>query len=210
MEFDKEKYKIYTWKNWMMLHSILNPGIAFNELVFGQRCPRIILEDKTIHKPRFERTFFPCPHCNTLHDARTWSIKNGTAFRNWFGLYCKTCGNIIPCLINALSFLILTITFPIWGWFRNRLRAKWLEKQPKRYANIDIEFTPNPFGQKTWIKNGLSFGAIMFVILSVGFPILTGQEITSKTLLSGLLIWTVGGLVFGYIMKLFINRKPQL
>ena len=37
MEFDKNKYKIYTWKNWMYLHYILNPGLAFNELILGMR-----------------------------------------------------------------------------------------------------------------------------------------------------------------------------
>ena len=47
MEFDKEKYKVYTWKNWMMLHWILNPGLAINELILGQRVPKVSLEDKT-------------------------------------------------------------------------------------------------------------------------------------------------------------------
>ena len=118
MEFNKEKYKIYSWKNWMMLHWILNPGLAINELILGQRIPKISLEDKTIDKPRIERSLVPCPHCDTLHDTRTWSIQNGTAFNNWFGLYCKNCGNIIPCLTNVFSFLILALTFPFWGWFR--------------------------------------------------------------------------------------------
>ena len=43
MEFNKEKYKIYTWKNWMVLHWILNPGLAINELILGQRVPKISL-----------------------------------------------------------------------------------------------------------------------------------------------------------------------
>ena len=61
MEFNKEKYKIYTWKNWMVLHWILNPGLAINELILGQRIPKISLEDKISNKPRIERTFIPCP-----------------------------------------------------------------------------------------------------------------------------------------------------
>ena len=48
MEFDKEKYKVYTWKNWMMLHWILNPGLAINELILGQRVPKVSLEDEMI------------------------------------------------------------------------------------------------------------------------------------------------------------------
>ncbi len=206
MEFNKEKYKIYFWKNWMMLHWILNPGLAINELILGQRIPKISLEDKVIDKPRMDRSLVPCPHCDTLHDVRTWSIQNGTAFKNWFGLYCKNCGNIIPCLTNVFSFLILALTFPFWGWFRKSLKAKWLEKQPKRYEHIEIKHHSNQFDKKGWIKTGLSWGAFMFVIMSIGFPFIDGQEITWKSLLLGLVIWTIGGLAFGYIMKLFINK----
>ena len=50
MTFDSNKYKIYTWKNWMVLHYILNPGIAFNEIFFGMRVPKVSLVDKTQKK----------------------------------------------------------------------------------------------------------------------------------------------------------------
>jgi hypothetical protein len=39
MKFNEEKYKVYTWKNWMMLHWIINQGLAINELILGQRTP---------------------------------------------------------------------------------------------------------------------------------------------------------------------------
>ncbi|MCC5944511.1 MAG: hypothetical protein JJT94_06215 [Bernardetiaceae bacterium] len=206
MEFNKEKYKVYTWKNWMMLHWILNPGLAVNELILGQRVPKIILEDKITGRPRIERTLVPCPHCETLHNGGTWSVGNGTAFKNWFGLYCTNCGNTIPCLTNGLSFLILAITFPIWGWFRKMLREKWLEKQPKRYKNIDIKPVPNLLDNKNCIKTGLVWGAFMFLIMSIGFPYFDGQEITWKTVLFGIVIWTISGLGFAYTMKLFMNK----
>ena len=48
----------------------------------------------------------------------------------------------------------------------------------------------------------------MFLIMSIGFPYFDGQEITLKTLLLGLVIWTIGGLGFGYTMKL-INGKNK-
>ena len=207
MKFNKEKYKVYTWKNWMMLHWILNPGLAINELILGQRIPKISLEDKTSIKPRFERTFVPCPHCEKLHDGRTWAKQNGTAFKNWFGLYCPNCGKVIPCLTNGFSFIILVITFPIWGWFKKNLKSKWLENQPKRYENIDIEIKPNPFNKQRWIKMGLTWGAFMFLFMTFLFPFFMGQNITLKSKLFGLIIWTIGGLVFGYIMKLIMNKK---
>ena len=39
-----------------------------------------------------------------------------------------------------------------------------------------------------------------------GFPYFYGQEITWKTLLLELVIWTIGELGFGYTMKLFMNK----
>ena len=206
MEFNKEKYKIYTWKNWMIIHWILNPGLAINELILGQRIPKISLEDKTSDKPRVERTFVPCPHCEKLHDGRTWASQNGTAFKNWFGLYCSNCGKIIPCIMNGFSFIILALTFPIWGWFKKSLKENWLKNQPERYENINIEITPNPFDKKSWIKTGLTWGTFMFLIMTFGFPYFDGQEITLKSILIGLIIWTVAGLAFGYTMKIFMNK----
>lgn len=208
MEFDREKYNVYTWKNWMILHWILNPGLVINELIVGQRVPKVSLEEKS-NKPRVERSRIPCPHCNTLHDGRTWSTHNGTAFKNWFGLYCPTCGNIIPCLINVFSFIILALTYPIWGWFKNSLKAQWLKKQPKRFENRNLERIPNPFDKKTWPITGLTFGAIMFVVMSLVYPYLTGVEITWETLLSGAIIWAIGGLTFGYVMKIYMGKSFQ-
>lgn len=207
MKFNEEKYKVYTWKNWMMLHWIINPGLAINELILGQRTPKIYLEDITTDKPSFERSFVPCPHCETIHDARVWSSKNGTAFQNWFGLYCPSCGNTIPCLTNVLSFAILAITFPIWGWFRKSLKAKWLEKQPERYQHIILEYGQESLDNKFWLKQGLKWGAIMFLIMSIGFPYLIGNEITWRGLGVGIIIWIIAGLLAGYALKLISTGK---
>ena len=72
--------------------------------------------------------------------------------KNWFGLYCKSCGNTILCLTNGLSFLIIAITFPIWVGLEKSKKEKWLEKQPKRYENIDIKHIPNPFDKRVGLK----------------------------------------------------------
>ena len=206
MKVDKERYKVYTWENWMLLHWILNPGLVFNELILGQRIPKISLIDKTINKPLNERSLVPCPHCETLHDGRTWSSINGTAFKNWFGLYCKNCGNIIPCLINVFSFILLVVTFPIWGWFRKYLKAKWLAKQPKRFENIKLNYIVNPINTKILLKFGLGWAAFMFLIMSIGYPYLLGQEITKKMILFGIIIWPICGLLAAYFLKILLNK----
>ena len=82
MEFDKDEYKVYTWENGMVLHWILNPGLAINELILGQRVPKVSLEDRASDKPMIERSFVPCPHSEKIHDGRTWSTQTGTAFKS--------------------------------------------------------------------------------------------------------------------------------
>ena len=94
----------------MLLNWILNPDLAINELIVDHRVPKVSLEDKMMDKLRIARNFVPYPNCETLYDGRTWSIENGIVF--------KICGNIIYCITNSLSFLILAITNPCWGWLR--------------------------------------------------------------------------------------------
>jgi hypothetical protein len=209
MEYDNKKWKVYNWKNWIMIHWMINPGLVINELILGQRIPKISLEDKESNKPRIERTFVPCPHCEKVHDGRTWSTQNKTGFKNWFGLYCNNCGNIIPCLINIFSLTILAITFPIWGWFKNSMKNKWLKKQPSRFENIKINELPNPYEGNGWLKQGLSFGFFMYVFMIIFFPLISKEQITLKSLLIGIPIWLIGGLGFGYIMKLMMTKKEK-
>ncbi len=71
MTFNKNKYKVHTWKHWAMLLWLINPGVVISELILGQRAPIITLEDKISDKPKFERIKIPCPQCQTIHDART-------------------------------------------------------------------------------------------------------------------------------------------
>lgn len=42
----------------MMLHWILNPGLAINELILGQRVPKVSLEDKSVDKPELKEHLF--------------------------------------------------------------------------------------------------------------------------------------------------------
>ncbi|WP_394907946.1 hypothetical protein [uncultured Mesonia sp.] len=210
MNFDKERYKVYTWKHWSMLHWCINPGLVINELILGQRIPKVSLVDKTQDKPLVERSYVPCPHCHSLHDSRTWAAPNATLFKNWFGLYCPNCQQIIPCLMNVFTFLILAISFPLWGGFKKRLKTKWLAQQPARYENLNLEQVSQKFKTQNWVKTGLTWGAFMFVFMSVLYPYFTGGKITAVSLGLGVVIWTLGGLLFGYFMKAYLNKKPTI
>lgn len=61
--------------------------------------------------------------------------------KNWFSYYCDNCGEIIPVQRNLVSLTVLFLTFPIWGWFRKTFKQNWLNKQPNRYKNINLEIS---------------------------------------------------------------------
>jgi cyanate permease len=68
--------------------------------------------------------------------------------------------------------------------------------------------TASDFDHKNWIKTGLLWAYLCSWLGSIGFPYFNGQEITWKSVLVGIDIWTIGGLGFGYTMK-FIWKKTS-
>ena len=206
MNYDKKKYKVWDWKSPMILHWILNPGLAFNELALGQTIPKVMLIDRESEKSMIENQLVPCPHCGTQHNGLKWSSQNNLAFKNWFGYYCDNCKGIIPVHRNLTSLIILTLTFPIWGWFRKSLKQNWLDKQPERYKNLTYNPPEQKIKTKNWLKEGLSWGLFMFVFMQIGIPWIMDEEITTEKLILGLPIWLVLGIGVEYIEKLIRNR----
>ncbi|MGY8909234.1 MAG: hypothetical protein ACKVIG_05135 [Flavobacteriales bacterium] len=54
---------------------------------------------------------------------------------------------------------------------------------------------------KKWIKVGLGWGIWMFVITVFIFPYFGREEITIRSILLGIIIWPLAGLLFGFTMK---------
>jgi hypothetical protein len=79
------KYERWAWPHTNVVFWVLFPASAINELLLGQRIPRLMLIDRTIDKPLMERTFVPCPHCDAMHDGRLWRKSMG--FGHWLGYY---------------------------------------------------------------------------------------------------------------------------
>ena len=217
-EFDKEQYKVWNWKSFSFFHWIINPGVAFNELVLGQRVPKVMLIDRKSPKPLMERTYVPCPHCETIHNQSLWSHKNGNAFKNWFGLYCPTCGEVIPCLSNIVSRIILAITYPLWFWKKDEAKVKWLEKQREKFQFITDE--PALYKDVPWGKMALGFGVTMFVIMTLMFQGILyflnpkgdnfiEHYLDGPFLLLNAVIWTIGGMAFGLFIKYFNGKKSK-
>ena len=207
MNYDETKYKISTWKNPAMLHWIINPGLAVNELIIGQRVPKIMLVEKDSEKTLAEKTFIPCPHCNKLHSGLKWTPQNNTSAGNWFGLYCDNCEKIIPCLTNLTSYILLGLTFPIWYWFKDKLEAKWLAEQKIKFSK-PLSLTAPEF---KWWYIGLRWGVFMFIFMTILIPLIDGEGISQRKILIGIPLWTISGLLFGLTMKAIIggNNKPN-
>lgn len=202
MEFDKEKYKVWKLPNPLLLHWIINPGLAFNELVLGQRIPKVTLIDKTSDAPVMERQFIPCPACDALNDARLWS--KGNTFGHWFGLICPKCYEKIPCLWNITSLILLAITFPIWIWLKIWGEKKWLEREKRRLSEVSIGGLPEA-SKINWLKMGAIYGALMFCFMVL--PRVFQNQLSPGDIVIHALIWLGAGLVFGISMKFFLSRK---
>ncbi len=198
--YDPEKYKIQKLPNPNLLLWILMPVFAFNEVILGQRMPKVSLIDRTSDAPIVEKTYIPCENCGALNDARLWSKGNG--FGHWFGLVCPQCGKNIPCLWNFTSYLLLAITSPVWIWFKILGEKKWLEYELKRMERmcqselIQVQDWP-------WAKMGFLFGVIFFILMAFPMGVLFGFELESSLIIiSVMLPLSLGaGLLWGYFMK---------
>jgi hypothetical protein len=202
----------------MYWHMILNPGLAFNELIFGQRNPQQIYVCKSCPLPMADRGYVHCPSCGVFHAGRIWSEKN--AFGNWLGLVCPSCRAPIPCLWNLTSRVLLLLTAPLW-WLPIRLnKEKLIARQYHRitqtktaYIDKDSE-TPKPINYQ---RLGLLWGVIMDLPFAAYIVfIATGPHSSSwwglmgmyfAAAFAGLIIWLPGGWLFGLMMKLMLDKR---
>ena len=207
-EYDRNKYKVLALPHPLLLHWIIHPGLAFNELILGQRIPKVTLIDKTLDKPLMERSFIPCPSCGALHDGHFWAKKN--AFRHWLGYVCPSCGEIIPCLWNLTSLLILAVTSPLWFFPVKYWKANWIEFEKSRYQNIEKEYTPHE--KTSWVKMGFLYGGLMWLILGLApqvYNFIVWKSFDWDFLLFTAVLWTIAGFFFAAIMYIGLGLRPK-
>jgi hypothetical protein len=209
--FDRERFRVVDDSDWSVRFWKLMPITAVNELWDGQRIPKITLIDRESEAPLAERTYVPCPHCKTLHDGRKWHPRFNLAFGHFYGLFCPTCGGIIPCIENYVAAGLrrtgrILIPVPI----RDRHYQRWLERQPARYEILRREAMPkyNESGL-IWLHVAAKFTGFMLLIYAV-IAVLAGDEIPSPgQILYATLLAAIGGLSFGLMMYLWANRKGR-
>ena len=62
---------------------------------------------------------------------------------------------------------------------------------------------------KNWIKTGLKFGFLMFLIVGVAFAVLQGRMLSLKYLAVNFVIMMLGGLVYGLLMKIYFTLTTK-
>ncbi len=210
MQYDKNRFKIWALPHPLILFWVLCPALIFNELIFGQRLPKVMLIDKESDKPLMERTYVPCPHCETLNDQRLWAKWNG--FGHWFGFVCPSCHQVIPCLWNIFSLAILAVTFPLWYFPARFFRRRWLEIEKKRLAKV-LERPLIQVKFMHWLLIGtFGLGGFMWLVNEVApqiWEVLNGGEWDLIMMFVALLIWLATGFAWGLIMRFFMNRKGK-
>jgi len=206
-EYRCPKCKGSNLKKWalphpLIVHWVLNPGLAINEVLLGQRLPSTQLICRDCDGPMVDRSYVPCPNCKEMHLGRLSS--KGYAFKRWRGSSCPSCGGEIPCLWNLFSLLILGLTSPLWlipylMVFRGRPLKPLYDATDKAVKQL------KPVTKKTWISMGVTWGFLMWVIMSL-FPALF-MNAGWGSALAGIPIWTVGGLFFSFSMWFLIGRE---
>lgn len=62
---------------------------------------------------------------------------------------------------------------------------------------------------KNWIKTGLKFGFLMFLIVGVAFAVLQGRMLSLQYLAVNFVIMMLGGLVYGILMKIYFTLTTK-
>lgn len=205
---DGSHFKRWELPHPLILHWILNPAIAFNEIVLGTRVPKTLLICQDCEEFLLDRGYVPCPSCGAMHPGRFASGMRG--FRNWRGFSCPSCGKPIPCIWNVFSLLILLLTFPLWSlpyylYFQKQpLKPLFFSEENKRLT------PPQPLTKRTWVFTGAAWGGIMWIFVYI-LPLLTGSGNVPGwvSVFIGLPISALGGFAFGFFMWFFLGRTPS-
>jgi uncharacterized protein (TIGR02996 family) len=84
-----------------VLHWVFNPALAFNELVLGQRVPRVVLTC-----PGCEYYLVPCRACRDVHALHSWMVSY-----HYQDPVCPTCKAPIPTIRNRAAAAVADL-----GW----------------------------------------------------------------------------------------------
>jgi hypothetical protein len=94
----------------VMIHWRLNPGLAINEVLLGQRvgptwfCSTCKPETLPNVPMPMKKSFLRCGECRVFISSKEWI--GPKAFENYDGLICPQCGGQVEVVRNCLGRLI--------------------------------------------------------------------------------------------------------
>ncbi|MEL6692820.1 MAG: hypothetical protein AAFQ12_07255 [Pseudomonadota bacterium] len=181
---------------------VLNPIIAINELMLGQRIPEETLVEESVELDAPPKEYVECPSCGHLTDLNLWS-QAGAKFRNWFGLACPNCGSTLPTCQNVWSRLITLVLFPLVTVLKDRFQSRALAEQLQKLRRVE---TDKQLGDASFkaLRLGVSFGAAMAVFLSFASLVELGKILPAIVI--GLVGGSLSGLLFGGLMHVFRGK----
>ncbi len=204
----------------MLLHWVLNPAIAINEVLLGQRIPSVTYCCVNCDRPWAERQYVKCPGCRVFLPPWTWGRAN--ALGHYFGLFCPDCGHRIPSLMNLVTLIVVAITLPVWLPIWCLVRRRWIpweQDRGRRARDKDVTKILSRSPRYFAITGALGFGIPMWLIFTFLFPYImafgSGQPAGSTRSLPWtvhlimLVIWLTGGVAFGLLMRWILVRKQR-
>lgn len=205
MEFDRERFDVIKLPHWALVHWVLNPGLAINELVLGQRLVQVSLIDHTSPAPLVDRTYYPCDTCGAQNAAGLYERRR---IGNHAGLVCAACGDKLPTLKNALSWVVLMITWPLWKPLERRFGPGLLARQ-RAALTADAAIDAPPPKPVSALNMGLMFGCTMGVFFFVQSLVQLSAATPGDWVSAGIgagLGGTIAGVIFGATMKAVLAR----
>lgn len=192
------------------LHWVLNPCLALNELILGQRIPARELVDQLSDAPWFERVYLECKRCGELHKALLW---RKSTMGNWFGLLCPVCEAKIPTLLNVFSRALLIPTAPLWFPLKLAFEKQLHRKQLARIRNTP-SLPPDIRGMslRAALVTGGVWATLMYLFFILIMPMIARTDMSSQTPMTyalAALMCAVGGLLFGLYLRWASNRRVK-
>ena len=114
----------------LILHWVLNPGLMVNELLLGQRIPKITYFCAHCGSEASYVRYFHCSGCNRYHEEAIWTGGNG--FGHWLGDICPDCGGEIPCVLNIASWIVLARLSPMNLLLRKLVGSRYRQWEQRR------------------------------------------------------------------------------
>lgn len=190
-------------------HFAHSPGLAINELIFGQRLPKVYLVCKSCPSSYNDRSYVHCPHCDVFHSGNIFDT-----FGNWHGLVCPDCGGTIPAIENTTATALRKATSPLSKLIQQSANNSYVER--KRLSQSSRRQQLAPSSENTQKPNyalaGFLFGSCMFLVSMIfvgGAAVMLQFEM--ETILWGtalvLALNIAGGAYFGFAMHSRLEKK---